>query len=182
MLYLGDTGLRRGLITAIESVQILKNKIKGLKLVIVGKNSSDAILKNKVKELKIEEFVDFEGWQNVSLFPSYIMASSVCLSPLHRNKQHDVAYANKLFQYMSFAKPLLVSGATAQKNLIEKIQCGLVHKEKDVNDFSDKILTLYQDKELQLELGKNGKRFIEEEFCWEKVSDNLIKMYNEFVS
>jgi glycosyltransferase involved in cell wall biosynthesis len=179
ILYLGDTGLRRGLQTAIESVSVLKNKIPNIKLIIVGKNTTDTVLKAKVKELQLEEFVDLEGWKAVALFPSYIVASSVCISPLHRNIQHDVAYANKLFQYMSFAKPVLVSDAIAQKNLIERTLTGLVHEERNADDFTEKIMRLYEDESLQKELGENGKRFIEEEFCWEKTSKKLIQLYDQ---
>ena len=143
ILYLGDTHLRRGLKTAISATEKLKSKIRNLKLVIVGKNTTDPILKKYVKELKLEGFVDFEGWQNVSLFQSYILASHVCISPLHRNLQHDVAYANKIFQYMSFGKPLLVSDAIAQKKLVKKNNTGLVHKEKDVEDFSSKVVLFF---------------------------------------
>ncbi len=117
ILYLGDTHLRRGLQTAIEALSSLKESIPNIKLVIVGKNTTDVILKQQVVDLGLENFVDFEGWQNVSLFQSYILASAICISPLHRNLQHDVAYANKIFQYMSFAKPLLVSDATAQRKI-----------------------------------------------------------------
>lgn len=179
ILYLGDTGLRRGLATVIAAMPILKVQIPHIKLVIVGVNTTDIVLKEQVKSLNIGDVVDFQGWQNVNLFPSYIQSSSVCVSPLDRNIQHDVAYANKLFQYMSFGKPVLVSNATAQKNLVEKTQSGLVHVEKDSDDFANKVLQLYHNKELAEKLGANGKRFVADEFCWEKVSGNLIKLYNE---
>lgn len=177
ILYLGDTALRRGLLTAIEGVRLLKTKIPNVKLVIVGKSTTDYVLKEKVNELNLSNFVDFEGWQNVSLFPSYIEASNVCISPLQRNKQHDVAYANKLFQYMSFAKPVLVSDATAQKNLVQRTNSGLVHLEQNPEDFSLKVLSLYENDALQEELGLNGKSFIENEFNWEETSKELIQLY-----
>ena len=180
ILYLGDTGIRRGLLTAIEAMPNLKKKIDNIKLVIVGSNSSDPILKQKVADLSIQNAVDFQGWQDVKLFPSYILASTICISPLYRNVQHDVAYANKLFQYMSFSKPVLVSNATAQKNLVEKIKSGLVHKERDSKDFEDKILELYHNKDLREKMGANGKKFIENEFCWEKASTKLIELYQGF--
>ncbi len=178
ILYVGDTHLRRGLQTAIRSIKELSKDIQNLKLVIVGANTTDTILKNEVVELGIENFVDFEGWQNVKLFPSYIKASSICISPLHRNKQHDVAYANKIFQYMSFAKPILVSNAIAQKKLVERVGSGLVHKEKDVRDFTKKTITLYNNKKLCVELGEKGQQFIETEFSWEQTSKNLVHLYD----
>ena len=177
LLYIGDTGLRRGLQTAIKSISVLKNNIKNIKLVIVGSNTSDTILKNQVKDLGIQDFVDFEGWQNEKLLPSYIKASSVCISPLHRNLHHDTTYANKIFQYMSFGIPLLVSDAISQKNIISKANSGLIHKAEDTTDFIKKVLELNQNVNLQMELGENGKRFIENEFCWEKTSEKLIELY-----
>jgi glycosyltransferase involved in cell wall biosynthesis len=182
ILYLGDTHLRRGLKTAIGATEKLKSKIGNLKLVIVGKNTTDLILKKYVKDLKLGSFVDFEGWQNVSLFQSYILASHVCISPLHRNLQHDVAYANKIFQYMSFGKPLLVSDAIAQKKIVEKNNTGLVHKEKDVEDFSSKVSTLYKDEELRSELGKNGMDFVRNKFSWEQTSKKLLHLYDNLDS
>jgi glycosyltransferase involved in cell wall biosynthesis len=178
ILYLGDTHLRRGIQTAIAALVKLKDTIPEIKLVIVGKNTTDIILRKQVKDLQLEQFVDFEGWQNVSLFQSYILASEICISPLHRNLQHDVAYANKIFQYMSLAKPLLVSDAIAQKKLVEKVACGLVHKERDSKDFSNKVLALYKSKPLRMELGESGRKFIQNEFSWEQTSKNLINLYN----
>ena len=182
ILYLGDTHLRRGLLTAILSVEKLKDIIPHLKLVIVGKNSTDPILKKEVEVLKLNNYVDFEGWQNINLFQSYILASQICISPLHRNLQHDVAYANKIFQYMSLGKPLLVSDAIAQKKLVEKNNTGLVHKEKDTQDFSEKVLTLYNNEELRNELGNNGKEFIENTFSWEQTSKKLVHLYDNLNS
>ncbi len=180
LLYVGDTGFRRGLKTAIESITKLKEKIPSIKLVIVGCNSYDKNLKNQVRKLGVQNHVEFEGWQNEQLFPSYIKVSSICISPLHRNLHHDTTYANKLFQYMSFGKPVLVSNATAQKNLIEKTNSGLVHKDRNSEDFADMVVQLYNSKELRISLGKNGKRFVDEEFHWEKTSKNLIDLYKNF--
>jgi glycosyltransferase involved in cell wall biosynthesis len=178
LLYIGDTGIRRGLETAIRAIHNIKNKIDTVKLVIVGKNASDTILKKLVKDLQIEPYVDFLGWKEQSLFQSYILASDICISPLHRNLHHDTTYANKIFQYMSLAKPLLVSDAIAQKQLVEKINAGLVHKERDVEDFSNKVLALYKSKPLRIELGIKGKEFVQNEFSWEQTSTKLIYLYN----
>ena len=183
ILYLGDTGLRRGLLSMIEALGIMakEDSIKSqIKLVIVGKNSSDKVLQRRVEELDLQALVDFEGWQDIALFPSYLKIADIGVSPLHRNLHHDTTYANKLFQYMSFAIPVLVSDALAQKNLVEEVKSGLVHKEKDATEIAEKILILYKDPDLLKKLGMNGKQFIEEKYCWEKVSGNLKDLYLEF--
>ena len=179
LLYVGDTNLRRGLLTAIKSMPELIETISNIKLVIVGKNTTDIILKEEVKKLNLEKYVDFEGWKDLSLFPSYIQASDICLSPLDRSKQHDVAYANKIFQYMSHGKPIIVSNAIAQERIVQRSKSGLVHEEKNPKDLAEKVLELYNNKYKAREYGENGKRFIEEEFTWEITSQALVKLYEE---
>jgi len=83
---------------------------------------------------------------------------------------------------MSLGKPLLVSDAIAQKKLVEKNNTGLVHKEKDAQDFSEKVLTLYNNEELRNELGRNGKEFIENTFSWEQTSKKLVHLYDNLNS
>lgn len=182
LLYIGNTGLRRGLETAVGALERLKNKIPNILLLIVGKSSDDEYLKQKVATSQLESFVSFEGWQDQGLFASYIESSDICISPLHRNQHHDTTYANKLFQYMSFAKSVLVSNATSQKNLIGQTKSGLVHNEKDHEDFVDKVMLLFKDENLRIQFGKNGKQFIEEEFCWEKTSKKLINLYDDLTT
>ena len=80
---------------------------------------------------------------------------------------------------MSFGKPILVSNAIAQKEIVESIHSGLVHEEKNEEDFYSKVIELYQNKERAEELGNNGKEFIEKKFSWEITSKALVKLYNE---
>ena len=83
---------------------------------------------------------------------------------------------------MSLAKPLLVSDAIAQKRLIEKANSGLVHQDKNVDDFTSKVLELYYNKNLRIDLGKNGASFIKNEFSWEQTSKKLTHLYDNLVT
>ena len=179
LLYLGDTGIRRGLLTAIEAVQMLKDRISNIKLVIVGANRTDSILKEKVVNLSVEDFVSFEGWKNENLFPSYLSAADVCISPLHRNPHHDTTLANKLFQYMGFSKAILASDVLAQVDILERSGAGLTHKAEDPQDFVEKCLQLYENEDLRKEMGNKGKRFLEDEFNLTRVGSLLVKCYSE---
>ena len=182
LLYIGDTGDRRGLSTAIAALQSLKNDIPEILLVIVGASTNDSNLQQQVKDLDLENYVDFRGWQDASTFASYISASAICISPLHKNPHHDTTYANKIFQYMSFGKPVLVSDVTAQQNIVENANAGAVHIERNSDDFTLKILELYANDGHRIKLGENGKYFVQNEFYWEKTSKELIKLYSDIES
>lgn len=181
ILYLGRTGLRRGLAEVIQSLPYLKKEIPHVKLVIVGNSKSDGYLRQLADSLKINDLVSFEGYQNVGLFPTYIQASHIGISPLHRNIHHDTTYANKLFQYLSLAKPAIVSDCTSQKRIVEENSCGLVFKSQDSQDFAKKVLTLYHNPSLREIFGQNGRRFIQDKFNWRTIAKPLIELYDHIL-
>ncbi|RYF84465.1 MAG: glycosyltransferase, partial [Chitinophagaceae bacterium] len=179
VLYLGDTGLRRGTGLAVEALALLKESIPEIHLVLVGKSKEDFILKNLAKKLGVTSGVSFEGWQDVSLFPSYTLAAQVCISPLVRNLHHDTTYANKIFQYMAMERPVVVSDCPPQVRVIEEEKCGLVHEAQDAQDLADKILYLYQNPGLRKEMGANGKRAVLEQYNWHQTSKDLLALYSD---
>jgi glycosyltransferase involved in cell wall biosynthesis len=180
IFYLGDTGKRRGLETAINAIEILRKTIPDVVLVIAGKSKYDVELKRLVRDKKLSEYVSFEGYQDMKRVPSYILASKVCISPLHRNIHHDTTYANKIFQYMSLGIPVLVSNCTAQKNVVENANAGLVHQAENAKDFADKILEFYKLPELAIAMGESGKKFVRTSFNQVITSNELVRLYNNF--
>lgn len=179
LVYVGDTGLRRGTDTAIEAVALLRERISHIHLTLVGKSSENAILIRMAKEAGVNNAVSFVGWQDVSLFPSYILSGDVCLSPLHRNPHHDTTFANKIFQYMAMGRAQVVSDCPAQAKVIRNTQSGLVHEADNAEDLAEKIHTLYSDPVLRKTLGENGKEAIENTWHWGETKKGLIDLYHE---
>ncbi|MEQ8476660.1 MAG: glycosyltransferase family 4 protein [Fulvivirga sp.] len=178
LVYLGDTSLRRGTDTAIKAIALLKDKIPNVKLILVGDSSVDDQLMSLTKELEVDNHVSFEGWQDVSLFSSYVEASDVCLSPLKRNPHHDTTFANKLFQYMAMGKPVVVSDSTTQANVVNSENCGFVFEAENERQLADQIIKLYEDSELSKQLGANGAAAVKERWNWDITSKDLINLYS----
>ncbi len=177
IVYLGDTSLRRGTDTAIQAIALLKEKIPNIKLILVGDSSVDKELMNLAKSLNVYENVSFEGWQDVSLFPTYVKASAVCISPLKRNPHHDTTFANKLFQYMAMGKPVVVSDSTTQANVVQQEACGLIHEANNATDLAEKILKIHNNSKLAAKFGTNGKLAVEHRWNWNITSLKLIQLY-----
>jgi len=127
--------------------------------------------------LNVEENINFEGWRDLKLFPSYLLASDITISPLKRNQHHDTTLANKIFQYMAMGKPVIVSDCPAQAEVIEKANCGLVHKADDPSSLADKMVYLIEHKDERLVMGVNAKKAIAETWDWKYKSKDLIDFY-----
>lgn len=179
ILYIGETGLRRGLQTVIEAMKSLREEIPSIKLIIVGKSRTDDVLRKQIFESGLETCVELTGWQPFETFQSYISACKVGISPIHRNIHHNTTYANKVFQYLSFGKPVIVSDCAAQANLVKEHQVGLVHRDQDASDFAAKVKELYYNNILYLQMAKNAEYAIENKLRWEIQAKELSLVYEE---
>ena len=146
--YVGNTSKRRGLLTVIESLKIIRKTIPKIKLLIIGKSSFDDALKSEIRKHRVEDLVDFIGWVKENEIPNYLSISKLGLSPLHRNIHHDTTYANKIFQYISFGCPVVSSDVIAQSELVKKYNIGVVFEDRNVMDLTKKIIQLYNEKDL----------------------------------
>ncbi|MEO9481804.1 MAG: glycosyltransferase family 4 protein [Ekhidna sp.] len=177
ILYIGNTGIRRGTLLALESLRLIKEQIPRVKLLLVGASSEDQTLKTYAEDNSLLDLVDFCGWMPPESLPAYIAASDVCISPLKRNLHHDTTFANKIFQYMAIGKPILVSDCPPQKRIAEENKCGLVHEADSVADFAEKVIALYNNGKGRIEMGENGKNAVMLSLNFESTSRDLRDFY-----
>ena len=65
--------------------------------------------------------------------------------------------------------------------LIEKANAGYTVPAGDYKSMSEKILLLFKNKELKEELGKNGRKYIEENLSVRTAADKYEKLFQEVI-
>ena len=177
LLYLGNTSKRRGISTVINSLKVLKTKIPEIKFIIVGSSSYDNELKYLSKINNVQNLISFEGWRNENSFQSYLSICDIGVSPLESNIHHDTTYANKIFQYMSFGCPMICSNVIAQKEIVEKYEVGELFSPGNSNEFTKKVISLYNNKDKINAYSLNSRSAIENHLNNDIVSTEIVKMY-----
>ena len=178
--YIGSFGPDRGLDIAIKAMPKVVEEIPNVKLLLVGGKGLkeyEGYLRKLCKDLKIENKVEFTGWVDFSLVPSYIALSDVCLVPHHASEHTNTTIPHKLFQYMAMEKPVIVTDCKPLKRIVEECRCGIVVPSGDYNKMAEAIIMLYQNKEYARKLGKNGKRAVEKKYNWENEAKKLCELY-----
>lgn len=176
--YSGGIGPHRGVDTAIEGMQYLK-EYDQIQLAIVGFGSSAVMnnLQQRVTNLDLKN-VHFFGYQPFSKFYSYMHLADVNVIPHQSNGHTDNTVPHKLFQGMMAGKPLLVSSSAPLKRFVEACHSGLVFDAGDPKDFAEKVKQLYLNKPLMEQLSKNGmKATLEGDLNWETTQKALIDLY-----
>ncbi|HUV04331.1 MAG TPA: glycosyltransferase family 4 protein [Armatimonadota bacterium] len=180
--YVGYICSDRGVDIAIRAMALLEGKAPDAKLVVVGDSGGDtgylARLRNLVKELGVEDSVALVGWQPFEKVPGYIAASDVGLVPHQRNPHRDNTIPNKLFDYMGFAKPVIVSDCPPLARIVNDARAGLVFHASRPDDLAECILRLYENRELARRLGMSGAEAVKERYDWNTAAAELVKMYD----
>ena len=177
LLYLGNTSKRRGISTVINSLKVLKTKIPEIKFIVVGSSSYDNELKYLSKNNNVQNLISFEGWRNENSFQSYLSICDIGVSPLESNIHHDTTYANKIFQYMSFGCPMICSNVIAQKEIVEKYEVGELFSPGNSKEFTEKVISLYNNKDKINTYSLNSRSAIENHLNNDIVSTEIVKMY-----
>jgi glycosyltransferase involved in cell wall biosynthesis len=182
VFYFGGVAVRRGIFTLINALKKLIKTHKKIKLLIIGPvdKADTNLFYTQMNDSLIKENILYYEWKDISLFPSYLHISNVCVSPLIKNAQHESGIANKVFQYMLFGKPVIVSNCKPQQDVILKENSGLVFESENAEDLAEQILKLYNDESLCKKMGENGKRAVLAKYNLEKSSENLINNYELF--
>jgi glycosyltransferase involved in cell wall biosynthesis len=179
LFYFGGIGKRRGIVTCLEAMKKLSKTNPQIKLLLIGpidKHEQEFFQDYFGKE-EIKNNIIYYPWKDIKYLPSYIKASDICLSPIVKNSQHESGVANKIFQYMLFEKPLIVSDCKPQEKIINDENCGVVFRSEDVDDLVEKTEYLIANRELCREMGKNGKKAVLEKYNLENFGKELAKIY-----
>ncbi|HOP04317.1 MAG TPA: glycosyltransferase family 4 protein [Tenuifilaceae bacterium] len=182
LFYFGGISKRRGIFTCFEAIKLLGDKIPNIHLLLIGPVDGHEKIdfENYLNDTSLSGKITHFPWKDISEFPSFTAVSDICLSPIFKNEQHESGVANKIFQYMLFSKPLIVSDCIPQIEIVENSKCGLVFKSNDANDLAEKVMLLQQNPELRSEMGENGRKAVLEKYNVTFYGMHLKQMFLSF--
>lgn len=179
--YIGGFAPHRGLDVAIRSLPALRERIPGLRLVLVGNRNRPYrdYLARLAGRLRCADIVEMTGWQPFEKIWSYIEASDICLVPHARNPHTDTTIPHKIFQYMMVGKPVVVSDCPPLRRVIEDSGGGLWFRYDDPADLASKVLEIYGSGELRAGISQAGRRAFLDRYHWDYTSRELVQLYRD---
>lgn len=127
--------------------------------VLVGNGAYLDEVKRIVAEKKLENvhLLPFQPYEDISHVFSLGDASLVISKP----GTGAASVPSKTWSIMSASRPVLANfDENELKQIVEKHHCGIFTKAGDKEAFMQSILTLYNNRELAVEMGKNGRQFV----------------------
>lgn len=180
LFYVGGIDILRGIDVAIHALPKMVDSIPNVKLVLAGKVWKNHDPVDMAKKLGVREYVDFVGWVSPQVMPSYIAASDVCfhVPPAH-NEEINRTIQTKIYQYLHMGKPVIVGQSKMVREFITRNQLGYAIRERDSDDFADKVIHLYKNPSILEESAKRARE-VASNYFWENTVQDLLNFYNQF--
>jgi len=179
MFYCGELHLHRGIDVAIRATANLRRNGYRPLLVLAGRGIHEPILRRLVAEAEVEDCVDFEGWVEPRLLPSYIANADVALVPHHVSEHTNTTLPNKLFDYMAHGRPVVVSDAAPLARVVRAEGCGVVFSSGDATSLAEAVLQASR-AHASSKMGARGREAVLKRYNWSADGGRLCLALDSF--
>ena len=142
---------------------------------LVGGGTSLAEMKALAHELGIAEFVTFTGRVPDSEMLALLNTADVCVNPDIANELNDKSTMNKIMEYMALGKPIVQFDLKEGRYSAQG--ASLYARKNDVVDLAAKLVELLEDPVRRAEMGRHGRRRVENELAWKHEAPKLLTAY-----
>lgn len=170
--YVGRLTKDKGIEELVQSFKILQDKYSNIKLLILGELES-------TNEISIDLENEFQNNQGIIYLgyiknpEKYYYLMDVFVFPTYRE-----GFGNVSAESQAAGTPVIVSNVTGAKDTLIDNFSGFLIPSQNVDAIVEKVEILKNNRKLRNEMGRNGRKFIEENFNSEKVWDAWHKYYS----
>jgi glycosyltransferase involved in cell wall biosynthesis len=155
------------LVEAFEDT-LLSGKIPNdIKLLLIGDYIDEAFRTKLNKIIEDNKYINniiFTGKVERRKIPDLLNRASALVLARPNNKQSEGGFPTKLGEYLSTGKPVIITEVGEISHFLKDGYNAYIAKPGDVESFSEKIYEVFADYPRALEIGKNGRMLVENEF------------------
>jgi len=173
ILYTGNFESYQGVGLLIEGIpQVIKQQ-KDVKFVLVGgKEEQIERMKELAESLNVQDFLSFPGNRPLSEMPVFMEMAHILTSPRVEGTNTPL----KIYTYLQSGKPVVATRLFTHTQVLNDDVAMLT--DPNPKGFAQGILELLKDEGLRAQLGKSGKKLVEEEYSEKKFAEKVEKVYN----
>ncbi len=174
----------KGVAYTLRALRLVKeNNHVNFRYRIIGDGPLRSELENLTTELDLSENVFFMGSRNQSVIKELLDGSDIFLLTGIRSsdgRQENQGLVIQEAQAMQL--PVIVSDLGGVGEGIIDGETGFLVEEKNIKQIADKIVNLSSDKDLRIQMGKQGRIFVENKYSIESITKILISNYKKIIS
>jgi len=163
----------------IKSIPLILKQCPQTRFLIVGDGEMKQELIELARHTGIQDKVIFTAMVPYKKVPLYINASDVCVAPSVRERnQRSGVSPLKLCEYMACGKPVVTSRLSGLEMIAEN-HAGILVEPENPLELATAIITLLKDRELGMQMGQNGRRYVVENRSWKIIAQRVAEVLNK---
>lgn len=167
---------RKGVMTLLDAFNQALFDIKDTHLWILGDGELKNYIQQKIIDLNLVGKVTITGLVNNPY--DYFSMATVCVFPSHNGD----GLMGTVLESMAIGNAIIATTNNGNEDVIENGKNGILIEPKNTKNLSEAIVRVIKNKDLQIKLGTNAQKFIEENVAWDKNIVKLSKIFEEIVN
>jgi glycosyltransferase involved in cell wall biosynthesis len=159
----------------IEAANILREKTRKLKIVIVGEGSLRMELNKQAQNLHVKDIVYFMGFR--ADIPRILASLDLFVLSSHLE-----GLGSSIMDAMACRLPVVATRTGGIPELVKNGETGLLVPPRNPEALAEAILTLYRDKRLAARLARAGYEYVHQQFSAEAMADKTIAVYDRIAA
>ena len=173
ILYAGNHGYAG----AVEQILYAANLLRedpSVHFLLIGEGSEKAKLMEMAERMSLPNLT-FLGQVPLESMPAFLSISEIAVITLRKSQVMAGARPAKSFVMMAAGKPIALAAEGEAARLIESAGSGLVVPFEDHEALTGAIVSLLRDPAGAAEMGRNGRKFVIENFKWSSLVRNWLE-------
>jgi glycosyltransferase involved in cell wall biosynthesis len=164
----------KGIIELIRAFNCLHEKYPTIALLLVGMwDNRDALPVETINDIKKNVAIVTTGYVDNAIIDTYYALMNLFILPSYRE-----GFGVSILEASSMQLPVITTRATGCVNAIIEKKTGL-YVEHTPESIAKKIEVFYNNKEMCITYGKNGREFVEQNFKQEVIWREIEKLYDK---
>jgi phosphatidylinositol alpha-mannosyltransferase len=164
---------RKGLGLLLEAVAQLADE--DCRLIVVGDGDMRQEYEAMAQKLRIGQRTVFAGRASAELLPAYYAAASIVAVP----SLPPEAFGQVLAEGMAAGRPVIASNIPGVRLVVRDQETGFLIRPGDRDMLVMRLRQLLASSELRLQLGANGRAWVQRMYTWPAVGGRLMQVYRE---
>jgi glycosyltransferase involved in cell wall biosynthesis len=177
--FIGGISEERGIREMLAAMDLLPRTL-GAKLELAGWFCVEE-LKTDLAARSSWQHVNWHGRLDRLGLASLLDRVQVGLVILHPDKSFVTSHPTKLFEYMAAGIPVIASDFPVWRSIIQETGCGILVDPFDVRQIAAAINRLLTNPSEAEEMGKRGRKAVQEHFSWSNEEQVLLSFYSSLL-
>ncbi|HYF67662.1 MAG TPA: glycosyltransferase [Ohtaekwangia sp.] len=176
----GSNSDDRNIFNTVKALPLILKTHSNVQMMFVGKYVGNAKeqLTRLAHDLNVKDRLvlgDMLPWEDNFIRTAKAFCGCVFYK---KNANNDVTIPNRIYEYMYCGIPVVASDYPELRKIVETANCGILVNADDPNSIAAAINLLLSDMPNAAELGKNGRKAIQEIYGYHNDLATMIKFYS----